>query len=158
MHKTQGLGGFRGRGDDGARMERFSLLDGAPVTNDIMDGVNTTWDREPAGAAIGRQADDIIAHFDSKNPSASVPALMELRSKLAALVTDDPVVAEKRSQLDRIIGSCLGLEATTVVSPSEVVPGESMKLQHVVTIHSDTPVRWIAVRYPANGEEVKVGA
>ena len=47
MHKTQGLGGFRGRNGDSARTERFQLLAGSPVTNDILDGIDTTWNRVP---------------------------------------------------------------------------------------------------------------
>ena len=62
-----------------------------------------------------------------RNPSASVPALLKLRSQLAALPTTDPVVIEKRAQLDRILQACLGLEVETVIPQAEVVPGESLK-------------------------------
>ena len=158
MHKTQGFGGFRGGGgNSGPRMERFILLDGAPLTNDIMDGVDTTWARVPGGASIGQMADDIIAHFDAKNPSASALALLELRGKLAALTTDDPIVAEKRSLLDHIIQQCIGLEVKTVISPAEAVPGEPLKLQHTAIVHSDIPVRWVSVRYPSINGELSTG-
>ena len=50
----------------GPRTAVFSLLDGDPATNDIMDGVDTTWSRVPGGAEIGKQADEIIAQFDTK--------------------------------------------------------------------------------------------
>src|SRR5665213_2676449 len=64
MHKTQGFGGFRRSGNGGGpRMERFQLLDGSPVTNDIMDGVDATWNRESGGAEIGKMAGAVIAQF-----------------------------------------------------------------------------------------------
>ena len=59
----------------GPRIETFQLLDGAPMTNDILDGVDTTWNRVPGGAKIDKQADEIIAQFDPLNPATSVPEL-----------------------------------------------------------------------------------
>ena len=148
MHKTQGFGNFTISGRSGPRFETFQLLDGAPMTNDILDGVDTTWGRVSGGAEIEKLADEIIAQFDSQNPAASVPELMKLREELAALPVDDSVVDEKRAQLDRILQACLGLEVQTTISQAEVVPGEMMKLHHSVVIHSSIPVRWVAVRYP----------
>ena len=51
MHKTQGFGNFTIPGRRGPRFEAFQLLDGAPMTNDVLDGVDTTveprvWGRE----------------------------------------------------------------------------------------------------------------
>ena len=148
MHKTQGFGNFTISGRSGPRFETFQLLDGAPMTNDILDGVDTTWGRVSGGAEIGKLADEIIAQFDSQNPAASVPELMKLRQVLAALPVDASVVGEKRAQLDRILQACLGLEVQTTISQAEVVPGEMMKFHHSVVIHSSIPVRWVAVRYP----------
>jgi len=158
MHKTQGFGAFRGSGNGGGpRTERFQLLGGSPLTNDILDGVDTTWNRVPGGAEIGTLADAVIAQFDLQNPSASVPALLELHGKLAALPADDSVVAEKRSQLDRILQACLGLEVETTISQAEVVPGEKMKLRHLAVVHSSVPVRWVAVRYLEPKREISKG-
>ena len=84
MHKTQGFDNF-GRGPGGPRTETFQLLAGEPATNDILDGVDMTWARFPGGADIGKMSDEIISQFDSKNPAASVPALLKLHSQLAAL-------------------------------------------------------------------------
>ncbi len=159
MHKTQGFGAFRGPGRNrvGPRTEHFQLLDGSPATNDILDGVDTTWSRVPGGAQIGALAGEIIAHFNSQNPSASVPALLELRAKLAALSANDSVVAEKRALLDRILQSCLGLEVETTISRGEVVPGEKMKLRHSAVVRSTVPVRWVSVRYLDSKREISKG-
>jgi hypothetical protein len=148
MHKTQGFGnfgGFGGRG--GARAETFQLLAGEPATNDVFDGVDTTWGRVAGGAEIGRLADDAIAKFDAKDPAASMPALLALRSRLAAL-RPDRVVDEKRRQLDHVIQTCLGLSVETALAEAEVVPGETLKLHHSATVRSGIAVRWLAVNYP----------
>src|SRR6185312_209851 len=115
MHKTQGFDRFAGFGGNGPRTESFQLLAGEPATNDILDGVDTTWARIPGGADIGKRAGDVITEFDPKNPAASVPALLKLHHHLAALKCSDPLVVEKRRQLDRIIQHCLGLEIETTI-------------------------------------------
>jgi LmbE family N-acetylglucosaminyl deacetylase len=148
MHKTQGFGNFTISGRSGPKFELFQLLDGTPMTNDVLDGVDTTWSRVSGGAKIGKLADEIIAQFDSLNPAASVLKLLKLREELSALPVDDSIIVEKRAQLDRILQACLGLEVQTTIPLAEVVPGEQMKLHHSVVIHSSIPVRWVTVRYP----------
>ncbi len=55
MHKTQGFDTYKLPGNDNEkRLESFQLLDGAPITNDIMDDVDTSWNRVPGGAEIGK--------------------------------------------------------------------------------------------------------
>jgi LmbE family N-acetylglucosaminyl deacetylase len=149
MHKTQGFGNFGGGGGGGggARPESFTLLDGEPATKDILDGVDTTWARIEGGADVEKLIDDVIAKFDQNNPSGSVPALLALRHRVESLASD-PIVNEKRSLLDRILQSCLGLSVETTIANAQIVPGEAMKLHHTVTVGSDTPVKWLGVRYP----------
>jgi len=146
MHKTQGFDKFA-FAPAGPRPELFRLLGGEPATKDLMDGVDTTWARIPGGAATGPAIDQIIDHYDPQNPAASVPALLALRTQLAAL-THGPLLDEKRRQLDRILQDCLGLSVETTVARAEVVPGEAMSLRHTATVQSTVPVRWLGVRYP----------
>jgi len=160
MHKTQGFDNFRGFGNNnGPITESFALLDGAPATNDILDGVDTAWSRVPGGAEIGKLTEAVIAQFDLQNPAASVPALLEIKKRLADLVPDDPVVTEKRGLLDHIIQACLGLTVATTISDAEVVPGETLNLHLTTAVRSDiVPVRWVAVKYPTCKTGFTVGA
>jgi len=141
MHKSQGFDNFRGGGGN-SRPESFQLLAGEPATNDIMDGVDTTWSRIPGGTEIAKQADDLIANFNSTNLDANIPALLKLKSALAALPSDR-LIEEKRKKLDHILQTCLGLEVETTIPQAEVVPGETLSLHSTVTLHSSIPVRWL---------------
>ncbi len=143
QHRTQGFG-MRPVGG-GSWQESFRLLAGAPATNDILDGIDTTWSRVSGGSEITRLADDALAQFDLKNPARSVPALLELRKRVADL-PKDPVVADKRKKLDHILQSCLGLAVESTTPVVEVVPGEALKIQHRASSHSEVPIRWIGVR------------
>ena len=152
MHVSQfgpftGGGGGRGGGGGGPRPESFQLLAGEPAQKDLLDGVDTTWARFPGGAEVAPLIDQAIEKFDPNHPAASVPALLDLRRRLAELPAD-PVVDEKRRDLDRILRACLGLTVTTTLPQAEVVPGETMRLRHTAALRADVPVRWVAVRYP----------
>jgi LmbE family N-acetylglucosaminyl deacetylase len=150
MHRTQGFANFSvAAAGSGPRIESFQLLAGEPATKDIMDGVNTTWGRIPGGTEIDRLAGEAIAHFNPADPSASVPALLELKRRVAGL-SADPVVVEKGLQLDRILQACLGLSVEATVSKSEIVAGEALKIRHTTIERSAVPVRWVSVGHPGH--------
>jgi LmbE family N-acetylglucosaminyl deacetylase len=154
MHKTQGFGNFGGRG--GASSAGFTFLAGAPATNDIFDGVDTTWGRVPGGKEIGVLADDVIEHFDPAHLEASVPTLIKIHHLLAGLLAD-PVLDEKRRQLDHILQESLGLSVQTTIPQAEVLPGQPLLLHHEVLITGGVPVRWLRVLYPGqtNANEIE---
>ena len=145
-----GAGGGRGAGGGGGRGggTTFNVLAGDPATTDLMEGIDTTWNRVPnGGAEIGRLADEATANFKPDNPSASVTTLLAIKTQLARLPAD-PILNEKRQQLDRIIADCLGLTIETTIPQAEVVAGETLRLSHAVTKRSEVAARWIGVRYP----------
>ncbi len=167
MHRTQGLAGAASRARTGANEQTFMLLAGEPLpgdrpgqtpagqqagtvpTGDLMDGVGTTWTRYSGGAEIDDALKAIIADFKADDPAASVPTLLALRPKLAAL-PPDPLVTDKLAQLDRIILSCLGLKVETTVSRAEVVPGETVQIRYAISLTArNIPVRYAFTRSPA---------
>lgn len=159
MHKTQGFDNWKISGTTGGdRFESFHVLDGEPATKDIMDGVDTSWNRVKGGEAVEKSIDAIIAKFNNEDPSASVPALLQLSNELTLLKSNDPVLKEKQALLEQILQECLGLKVETDISERDLVPGESMRLHHEVRLNSKFPVRWISVRYPSLKKEVKKGA
>ncbi len=158
MHKTQGFDTFKMPVAPGPRTESFQLLDGEAATQDIMDGVDTSWKRVSGGDAILKSIDEIIADFKPDDVSASVPALLKLRAQLTALPHSqlDSVIVEKRALLDGILQLCLGLEVETTIAQNEVLPGEPVKLRHVVRRNSKSnavAVKLVAVRYPTLNKE-----
>lgn len=138
MHKSQGFGAV---GSRGPALEHFRLLAGEPASQDLFDGIDTTWARLPGGAAIGERVAAVIAAFDPLDPSASVPALAGIHRMLAALPNSVPV-RDKQRQLDRIIAACLGLHVQTTVKGAEVVPGEEVVLRQTAIVRTKVPVTW----------------
>src|SRR5437870_3663368 len=83
MHKTQGFGIGAPPVNEGSRIEPFVLLAGDAATNDLLEGVDTTWNRVPGGAEIARSTDEAIATFNAQDAAAGVPALLAIRRRLA---------------------------------------------------------------------------
>ncbi|MBI2497915.1 MAG: PIG-L family deacetylase [Opitutae bacterium] len=146
MHKTQGLGGFSGRTADGPSVQTFIHLAGDQAEKDLMDGVDLTWTRYPGGAEIGRLAVDALTRFKADDPAASVPALLAIRTQLAALPAD-PLISDKSAQLDRLLQACLGLHVETVADRPEVVPGEKLSMDFTVDVAAtELPVYYVGWR------------
>jgi LmbE family N-acetylglucosaminyl deacetylase len=166
MHQTQGLAGAVNRARTGPNEQSFMLLAGlpgdwpgqtpagqqagtVPVLSDLMDGIDTTWARYPGGKEIGDRVAAALAQFKTDDPAASVPALLALRTRLAALPSD-PLVSDKLGQLDRIILSCLGLKVETTVTRAEFVPGETVQIRYAISLAArNIPVRYQFTRSPA---------
>jgi LmbE family N-acetylglucosaminyl deacetylase len=148
MHKTQGFdtpGGVGGVGRP--NVQSFAPLGGDAATKDLMEGIDTTWARVAGGAEIGRMADEAIAQFNTDDPSVSVPALLAIKAKLVDLAKGDPIVDDKRAQLDRILQACLGLTVETTVETPEVVPGEQLQLTTKLSVKATSvPVRFRELR------------
>ncbi len=156
QHSSQGMGTT---GSRGTAFEYFQPLAGETFSTDIMDGVDSSWSRLPQGSSLQSAADALLAAFNPFNPSASLPALLDFRRRLAAL-SDDPLVSEKRTHLDRLILACAGLHVETTLGQAEVVPGEPLKLRHTAIARQpgSTSVRWVATRYPSLDREVAIDA
>jgi hypothetical protein len=101
MHKSQGVGSPPRRG---ARKEYFKLLEGAPMTNSLFDGIDTTWARVPKSEAIAEKVRQLLATFVPADPAASVPKLLELRKAVATLEKKDWAIA-KTGEIDTLIAA-----------------------------------------------------
>jgi LmbE family N-acetylglucosaminyl deacetylase len=143
QHKTQGFG-LQPTGS-GQWTETFRHLGGTPATTDLMDGIDTTWNRVPGAAEIASLIEKILGKFDEMNPAASVPALLDLRKRVISL-NPDPVIADECVQLDKLLLACLGLTVESTPSAAEVVPGESFSVKSQVLRQAGLPVRWVGTR------------
>ncbi|HEY1847967.1 MAG TPA: PIG-L family deacetylase, partial [Opitutaceae bacterium] len=157
MHQTQGFANFSVAAGGGApRVESFRLLAGEPASTDIMDGVDTSFARYTGGAAVASLANEVVAKFNPADPAASVPALLEIRRRLASLPRGE-VLDEKRRSLDSLIADCLGLRVATAATQGEIVPGERVSVRTTAVTAASVPVEWKLVRYPSLHARERVG-
>ncbi|MFN2509409.1 MAG: PIG-L family deacetylase [Chthoniobacterales bacterium] len=155
MHKSQGFGVSFERGAD---KEFFKLLDGKEVRDgNLFSNVDTTWARVPKAGAIPEKVRAIIASYDIKQPSASVPALLDLRKSLQSLAGEF-WAKQKLSDVDHLIAACLGLHLEAITEKAAAQPGEQLNLQIEAINRSNVPVKFKTMRLLEKGEPQSVDA
>lgn len=141
MHRSQGMGAAERRG---SMRNFFTVVAGEPATQDVFEGVDTTWNRLPGGAAVDAALKDAIAAFDIARPAAVIPALMKARGEMAKL--DHPVARRKIAELDELAVLAAGLWLDASAAKPAVTPGETYKIQVTAVNRSNTPARLEAPR------------
>ena len=149
QHKSQGFGVARQRG---AALEYFSTWKGEAPHADLMDGVNTGWDRVKGGEAIQQKIASILQSYSLFAPGKSVKDLVELYRLLSALPDDGYWKQQKLAEVQNLVEAASGLfvDATTVdaqVVQSDVIKlgfflnnrnGNTIKLNHITISGFDT--------------------
>ena len=148
QHRSQGWGTAPNRG---YQPEFLEYQKGAKANADIFEGVNTTWTRVDGGEKIGALVDKAITAFDITTPSASIPALIQIRKEILKL--DDGVWKRRKlAEVDQLIQDCSGLFLEAVASTYQGIAGEPTSItldlvnrsgkQIVVNNISITNVAW----------------
>ncbi len=154
MHKSQGFGVEIDRGE---RKEYFKFLEGKPVEGDgIFGGIDTTWSRVPNASDVSEKVRQILKSYDATQPSASVPALLELRRMLRDL-GENSWAMEKLADLDEIIGACLGLHLDAITEQPIAQPGDKLPLQVEAINRSPVEVKLESLRTLKTGKTISIG-
>jgi LmbE family N-acetylglucosaminyl deacetylase len=152
MHKSQGVGSPPRRGTN---KSYFQLLDGPPMTQSPLDGVDTSWSRVAGANDVAKKIQEAIASFVPADPAASVPKLLEIRKALGSL-KDDPWIAAKQAEVDRLIASCLGLYIEASSEQSTVTPGGTLPIKFEAINRCNVPVRVVGVSAPISGDSERI--
>jgi LmbE family N-acetylglucosaminyl deacetylase len=143
MHKSQGEGRPRRRGSS---FEFFELTGGEPATTDMMDGVNTNWDRLQA-PGIQIAINDIVKQYEIEQPAKSVPALVNLYKLITAL-PNSVWRNYKLTELQSIIKDAAGIYIEATINQQQVIPGEMVKVQFLFNQRSNANSVLQAVQLP----------
>jgi len=137
MHHSQGTGAAR---RPGGNPTSFSLVAGsaAPSAKDLFDGIDTTWNRLPGGAAIAPLLETAIGEFTPEHPEKAIPALAQARPLVAAI--SDPLARIKLAELDEAMARCAGIWAEAQARSAEVAPGSTLAVTATVMNRSRVPV------------------
>ena len=126
-HQSQGFGSTGSRGDE---IEYLELIKGeaAKDNKNIFEGIDTSWNRVKSGATIGSLINQIEKDFDFKNPSASIPKLIEAYSLIQKL-DDEHWKKIKTEEIKKIIAGCAGLFLEAVADSQSSTPGSTLKVK-----------------------------
>ena len=135
MHRTQGMGAPERRGP--ARNYMVNV-EGDPATDNIFDGIDTSWNRLSGGAAVARILADAARTFEPEQPEKTAPLLLKARPLIAAM--KDPWATLKIRELDEAIALCTGLWLDAAAERDALIPGESFQVNLEVIDRSPFPL------------------
>ncbi|PRX55193.1 PIG-L family deacetylase [Flagellimonas meridianipacifica] len=134
QHLCQGFGRLTTRG---SQDEYVELLKGdMPKTNNLFEGINTTWSRIEGGKAIGDILYGIENNFDFTNPATHVPQLIEAY-KLLQNVSNEHWKKLKLVELKDLILACSGLYLEASAATSSTTPNNSVELNFEILNRSN---------------------
>lgn len=149
LHKSQGAGT---QSVAGIKTEYFSHVIGEPAKTTLFDGITKTWTSQ-GSADIDQSVDKIISDFNFNEPDLSLPALLALRKKVAAL-KDVELKSDKLKSLDNIILSCAGFMGEVVTNQAEAVAGESHNFRLNLISRATNPVVLEDVKWLSQSENL----
>jgi LmbE family N-acetylglucosaminyl deacetylase len=134
-NRTQGAGTPERRG---SLKQFFTLVAGAPATKTPFEGIDTTWNRLPGGAAVGAILAQADRELEPEHPEKIIPLLLKARPLMEAI--HDPYAKEKLEELDNTIALCAGLWLDVSSDHADIVPGTSARLNITAINRSPVPM------------------
>lgn len=126
MHRCQGFGNLTTRGES---MEWFDFIKGErPQSNDLFEGINTTWSRVKGGEPIGALMAKIDREYRSDNPAASAPDLLKALQMIEKL-PDGYWKRVKMAETREVLRGCLGIYLEATASEATATPGRPVSLR-----------------------------
>jgi LmbE family N-acetylglucosaminyl deacetylase len=144
MHRCQGFGS---KGVRGESIDYFDFIKGEkPKSQDMFEGINTTWTRIEGGKAIGKILAKVEKNFNINQPSASVPMLLKALVLIEKLPNSYWKTA-KLAEIKDVIRFCTGLFLEATATEVAASPGDKLKMKLEAIQRGITPVILTSVRY-----------
>ena len=137
QHRCQGFGRLNVRGSE---MEYVELLEGTmPKTEDLFEGIDTSWGRIQGGDEIGKILKPLEESFNFSNPSEHLPDLLKAY-ELLQKIEDGYWKELKTKQLTALISGVSGLYLEASSSSYSTNPGEVSTVEIEAINRSEWPV------------------
>lgn len=137
-HKSQAMVQTMAFGEQSATL---IPMGGVAPTHDLMDGVDTTWNRLPGGEPVGELLAGAQRDFDDLHPEKTVAALLEARALVVELAKGGQQWPQwKLDEIDHAIALCLGLRAEAQADSYAYVPGATAQVKLTAINRSHLPV------------------
>ncbi|MEI8052698.1 MAG: PIG-L family deacetylase [Bacteroidota bacterium] len=151
QHESQGFGVPAQRG---AVIEYFATIKGDAPTNELFDGVNTTWNRI-GQSEIARTLDSIITLYDINSPEKSVNGLFYLNSLVEKISGEDFWKQKKLNEINQLIIACSGIYAEAISTEEKIVENDSATI--IMNVFSRTKLSVTDVEVNFNQKVFSLG-
>ena len=123
QNRTQGTGSTS---FIGTAIEYFKTTKGDPPVNDLMDGVDVSWNRVQGGEKISKMIDKVSSSFDLLHPENSVKGLVAVYKAINDL-PDSYWKNQKLKEVQQLIEQCGGLFLDATSSGQFAVQTDSIR-------------------------------
>ncbi len=153
MHKSQGFGAAKPRG---GRLDHLEHLAGVRAEEDLLEGIDLTWNRIKGGKEIGTLLQKAYQNFNPENPSTILPELLKALEKIKQNKTQDYESQHwlkfKEKELIGIIKQCAGVWLDANADEFSASAGDSvgLRIEVIQQLPSYTMLERVEVFY---GEE-----
>jgi LmbE family N-acetylglucosaminyl deacetylase len=153
QHKSQGFGRTGSRGSD---VNYLELINGdiPKDKSDLFEGINTTWSRLKNGETVGKLLKTVEADYNFKDPSASLPMLMQAYTALQQL-EDSHWKTTKSKELELIISACAGLYLEAAAETPTATKGSTVTLNVEAINRSNIAISVDNIVFPASNQVIE---
>lgn len=138
QHLCQGFGRMTTRG---TQEEFIEFLKGDPLngSDNVFEGIDTSWNRIAGGQQIGQLLHDVENNFNFTNPTEHLPVLLQAY-QLISKIEDTHWRVIKTKEIKSIIEACAGMYLEASSESHWATPGETINLNIEVLNRSEQPV------------------
>ena len=149
MHKSQGFGSAKTKN----QRNDFALHKaGEEAKNDLFDGIDMTWKRVKDGEAVEKLVNDVFNNFKAQNPSASVPALINIYDAIGNLEAN-VWTNYKKNEVKELIAACAGLWLEANPVDYSVSPNDKIKVNVNVVSRSNANIILEKLTFKGTGKD-----
>ncbi len=152
QHESQGFGVPAQRG---AAIEYFTTIKGDAPTNELLDGINTTWNRI-GQSEISKTLDSIISNYDINSPEKSVKGLFYLQSLVEKIQDENFWKQKKLYEINNMIMACSGIYAEATSTEEKIVENDSTTIN--MNFFSRTKLSVTDVEVSFNQKDFSLGS
>ena len=149
MHKSQGFGSAKTKNQ---RSDYALHKAGEEAKTDLFDGIDLSWKRINGGEKVEKMVNEVYNSFKAQNPSASLPALIEIYNAIAAL--DENVwTTYKKKEVQELIIACAGLWFEVNPVDYSVSPNDKIKVNVNVVSRSNANITLEKIAFKASKQD-----
>lgn len=154
MHKSQGFGSEKKRG---SQIEYFKHIKGSQAKDDLLEGIDTTWNRYTATKGLEKKIDSLIRNYGIIPQYDFLKELMRVYEVFGKIKTDDAAAQShieiKKSLLQRIILAYCGVWVDATTNNLYTSRGAALNVNYSLLNSGKEPVSIIKIA-TANNDTV----
>lgn len=143
QHKSQAFGNTPKRGKE---LEYLEIIKGdLPQSQNIFEGIDTSWNRIKGGQPIQNLVDTIINNFNFSKPYQSVSDLIKVYNLIQDL-ENKHWKRIKTQQIKAIIKACLGLYIESTSEKSYANSDETLRIKTEIVNRSPIEIKLLSIK------------